>query len=716
MKKFFTLMAAAVCSLSLLTANATTVSVAVNGNNYNITVDGTTINDVPAIQQGGINVLAVNRDGVSLLVRFTDTNTLVADGTVNGADIHYVSDGAKTYAASFQIPDSDFENWNNVVNEPASSWHSFKTCFGTYSGAARDRSKLYCSDYTATEKATYPNAGNHYATVESANAFISVANGTITTGRLQAGSMSATNTANHSEMDINKTYSDDYAKYGPYYVLLHAEPDAIKSMLKVELKNTSSKATLSAAITDGSYYQEPRDKTYNNVAATAGSQDITNCGWDEKYYTFSYKEGVEAKAIMVTISTNASPGEGSVGDKVSVDNVELVYNGNVTGITANGLEGFTFDADTHNYVINYSGTPLTLSADNFTVTADGRAAVTVKNVEDLGHGNYRITLGAYSVDLLNGDVYTITVNREIDRVWVLGDINGYNWEPNSAPEMTYNEEDGTYTLDITTTYPRTSYFSFTKKLGADNSYNSWNDIAPYRFGANTQSEEENFVMRKMYLGQELELTQEGRYNAFEIPAGNYTLTIKDLDGDRKLIIDCENWPEPRLLVYGSFNNWNDDVDFIEMNLNEGIYDTNYQSVDNGDGYSYFKFIKKEAGEQDQEIGAVSNGDFLVSNEYFNTELLLTADNGQAYKIPIGEYTLTVNLDAMELIIGCEQPQYPLGDVTGDNKVDISDVNAAINIILEIKTREDYPGNADLTGEGKVDISDVNAIINIILTQ
>ena len=62
------------------------------------------------------------------------------------------------------------------------------------------------------------------------------------------------------------------------------------------------------------------------------------------------------------------------------------------------------------------------------------------------------------------------------------------------------------------------------------------------------------------------------------------------------------------------------------------------------------------------------------------------------------------------------PEYNRGDVDGDGKVDISDVNACINIILELKTEADYKGNADLTGDGKVDISDVNEIINIILAS
>ena len=61
-----------------------------------------------------------------------------------------------------------------------------------------------------------------------------------------------------------------------------------------------------------------------------------------------------------------------------------------------------------------------------------------------------------------------------------------------------------------------------------------------------------------------------------------------------------------------------------------------------------------------------------------------------------------------------QPNYPTGDVDGSGIVDVEDVNAAINIILKLKTAADYPGNADLDGSGIIDVEDVNAMINIIL--
>ena len=70
----------------------------------------------------------------------------------------------------------------------------------------------------------------------------------------------------------------------------------------------------------------------------------------------------------------------------------------------------------------------------------------------------------------------------------------------------------------------------------------------------------------------------------------------------------------------------------------------------------------------------------------------------------------------EMIKFTKGDEYKRGDVTGDGTVDVSDVNAVINIILELKDASYYPGNADLTGEGTVDVSDVNAIINIILNN
>ena len=52
-----------------------------------------------------------------------------------------------------------------------------------------------------------------------------------------------------------------------------------------------------------------------------------------------------------------------------------------------------------------------------------------------------------------------------------------------------------------------------------------------------------------------------------------------------------------------------------------------------------------------------------------------------------------------------------GDVNGDGVVDISDVNAVINMMLG---KVEMVAAADINGDGQVDISDVNAVINLML--
>ncbi len=58
--------------------------------------------------------------------------------------------------------------------------------------------------------------------------------------------------------------------------------------------------------------------------------------------------------------------------------------------------------------------------------------------------------------------------------------------------------------------------------------------------------------------------------------------------------------------------------------------------------------------------------------------------------------------------------YIRGDINGDRKVDVSDVNAVINIMLGKTQASDFPGEANVDGQGNVDVSDVNRIINIML--
>jgi hypothetical protein len=68
---------------------------------------------------------------------------------------------------------------------------------------------------------------------------------------------------------------------------------------------------------------------------------------------------------------------------------------------------------------------------------------------------------------------------------------------------------------------------------------------------------------------------------------------------------------------------------------------------------------------------------------------------------------------MKLVI-TKNNAYAVGDVDGDGKVDVTDVNIVVNIILGKDNAANYNGRADVNGADGVDVSDVNAIVNIIL--
>ena len=97
--------------------------------------------------------------------------------------------------------------------------------------------------------------------------------------------------------------------------------------------------------------------------------------------------------------------------------------------------------------------------------------------------------------------------------------------------------------------------------------------------------------------------------------------------------------------------------------------------------------------------------------YASTALNMTHRDGDQLKFNSGH----------EMIIGIQPPEgwvrpsdQLTGDVNGDGKVDIQDVNIIINILLGTDSADNYPGNANVDGQGGIDVADVNAVVNIML--
>ena len=64
-----------------------------------------------------------------------------------------------------------------------------------------------------------------------------------------------------------------------------------------------------------------------------------------------------------------------------------------------------------------------------------------------------------------------------------------------------------------------------------------------------------------------------------------------------------------------------------------------------------------------------------------------------------------------ILLGLSATAQVQGDINGDDKVDIADVNAVINMMLG---KAEQTASGDINGDGSVDIADVNAVINLML--
>lgn len=362
---------------------------------------------------------------VEMNARFTGEGYVVTDIHINMVELDQVIDVKfENVGTHFQMPNSDFETWSDK-NKAPKHWHGFESVTGSWSGTAKSDTKLVSS------KNVRPGSkGLTSAVVTSTKVFTVIANGTMTNGRLAAGSMSATNSANHSETNLSSTDVD--ANGDPFATPMYAKPDSVKFWMRFTQAKAQASypyAAFNAVITDGTYYQDPENKTYTNKVAvaapnkadmTVGDWRLVSCPFDYASYAAN---GAEAKAILLTVSTNATPGKGSysngVADSVYVDDLELVY---AAGIKSISFKGQALDLAT----IQTTGIELAadeaVSAADFEVVKEGEDAKVTKLVEATADG-YVAVITAVSADLKTQVAYEINIKKPAAPV-LKGDING----------------------------------------------------------------------------------------------------------------------------------------------------------------------------------------------------------------------------------------------------------------------------------------------------
>ena len=400
------------------------------------------ITDVPAVSNGQTQMLKVKKNIAikgSIMESFLKSVPIDMIGELRDGDfytninISMATQKIKVTfgTAKYQLPNAGFETYHTAtVTEPANPdfpdsepntassdepnyWHSFMSASGPlvyFAGCTPVAFK--CDDVRPG------STGKQSLKLKSFNAFIAIANGTITTGRMNTGDVIASNTdANYAWSDMSNTDKD--AHVDPFYATLYSLPDAMKVWLKFKQGTANAEhpyATATAIINDGTEFHEPAPSktTYTNVVGEARNAKIAETGdeWKEFTIPFTYdafaQYGAKAKSVLVTLSTNADAGQGSDGDLLYVDDLSFVYNAGLKAITLTAENGEVFTVDgVNSETKEYTATvPFDVTANNLKAISDGKGAYVSTTIAD-GKATFEIT----SNDLATTNVYTLNIKK-----------------------------------------------------------------------------------------------------------------------------------------------------------------------------------------------------------------------------------------------------------------------------------------------------------------
>ena len=230
-------------------------------------------------------------------------------------------------SAQTQLVNGGMEAWDNAgtANQEPQQWNSFMSANCTLSfglcGTAQAQRIERSTDVRPGSTGTYS------ARIYSTSVIGVIANGNLTTGQIQMGSSTASNSANH-----NKTLTSNSAFKMP----ITAQPDSIVFWAKFQPANnsTTDQARMRAVLHDNYDYRDPSASDPNSPSHIVADATVeftrTYVGssyvWQRFAVPFTYSGPATTPAYMlITFTTNKTPGGGSGNDQVWIDDVELKY-------------------------------------------------------------------------------------------------------------------------------------------------------------------------------------------------------------------------------------------------------------------------------------------------------------------------------------------------------------------------------------------------------
>lgn len=266
------------------------------------------------------------------------------------------------------------EAWDNVgaSTEEPSNWNSFKSAQGGFTG--------FASQQIQRSTAVRPGAtGAYCARVWAKSTLGIVANGNMTLGRINMGSTTPSDPANYNTSLITDANFSE---------AITSSPDSIVFWVKFTAASGNSLARVHAVLHDNYALRDPIDaNSAPHVVATAAlNYPPTGGVWVRKSVPFTYSgPSSNPQFLLVTFTTNQTPGGGANNDEILVDDIELIYNPVNQPIVAND-DVITTSQD-------IAVTIAVLSNDNDPENAINSASVTIVSNPSNGSVSVNATTG-----------------------------------------------------------------------------------------------------------------------------------------------------------------------------------------------------------------------------------------------------------------------------------------------------------------------------------
>jgi hypothetical protein len=224
-----------------------------------------------------------------------------------------------------QIGNGNLELWSNVgaPTEEPDNWNGFKTGSGSFANFGNKQLERSSSIRAGA-------SGMYCARIWSTSILGITANGTMTCGRINMGSTTASNPANYNYSSIaDSNFSEPCVSV----------PDSIVFWAKYTQAGSGNQmARLHAVVHDAYDVRDPIDvlSQPHVLADAALNYSPTNGAWARFSAPFvaTANTGLIAEYILITFATNSTAGGGAANDEVLIDDIQLIYN-SVAGITAN---------------------------------------------------------------------------------------------------------------------------------------------------------------------------------------------------------------------------------------------------------------------------------------------------------------------------------------------------------------------------------------------